>query len=292
MSSSAPCITLTDNGSLRPEATFSLRRLAKKLSDRVGHVVHPVSLLHSNRIADEKLEGVPAQTFEKFALARRDEGIHEFLVSPLFFGPSAAIAEYLPQRVDAMQEEHDWPELCVRVAPCLVDLEAKDDDRMAAILADLVRSKRQEIEGETVSVGLVDHGTPRITVTQVRNFLAEQLGNLLGEGYAQVGPCSMERREGPEYDYNEPLLERLLGQPGYQNDVIVSMLFLQPGRHAGAGGDVAEICEAAEAACPGLRTHMTDLVGTHPGLIDLLTERLEAGFSTAPVSWKAMTAKG
>ncbi|MFT4639985.1 MAG: sirohydrochlorin ferrochelatase [Verrucomicrobiales bacterium] len=289
-SAPAPCITLTDNGSLRPEATFSLRQLAKTLGERVGHPIHAVSLLHSNRIPAEKLDDVAAETFEKFAIARHAEhGTNDFLVSPLFFGPSAAIAEYLPQRVDVMMEEHDWPKLRVRVAPCLVDLEAKDDYRMAEILAELVRSKRQEMESDTVSVGLVDHGTPRITVTQVRNFLAEQLKHLLGEGFDEVRPCSMERREGSEYDYNEPLLERLLGQPGYQKDVIVSMLFLQPGRHAGAGGDVAEICGAAEKACPGLRTHMTDLVGTHPALIDLLAERLEAGFTTDPVSWKVMT---
>ncbi|MGY8686313.1 MAG: sirohydrochlorin chelatase, partial [Verrucomicrobiales bacterium] len=66
-SAPAPCITLTDNGSLRPEATFSLRQLAKTLGERVGHPIHAVSLLHSNRIPAEKLDDVAAETFEKFA---------------------------------------------------------------------------------------------------------------------------------------------------------------------------------------------------------------------------------
>jgi sirohydrochlorin ferrochelatase len=126
-------------------------------------------------------------------------------------------------------------------------------------------------------VALIDHGTPRIAVTEVRNLLADQLATLLGESVRSVRPCSMERRESAEYDFNEPLLERLLGQRRFEKEVIVSMLFLQPGRHAGEGGDVAEICQEAEKAHPGLRTHRTDLVGTHPQLIDLLAERLRQG---------------
>ena len=272
-----PCITLMDNGSLRPEATFSLRRLSRALAERVGREVHPVSLLHSNKISQEKLDGVPARTLEEFALARRAHGVDEFLVLPLFFGPSAAIEEYLPQRVHAMREEHHWRDLRVKVAPCLVDLRAGNDFRMAQILAELVWAKREELaEDASPSVALVDHGTPRFAVTQVRNLLAEQMGELLGDDFEQVRPCSMERRHGSDFDYNEPLLERLLGQPGYQRSVIVSMLFLQPGRHAGPGGDVAGICQAAEQTHPGLRTHMTKLVGSHPALVDLLAERLGA----------------
>lgn len=286
----APCITLTDNGSLRPEATFSLRKLADTLTERIAQPVHPVSLLHSGRIDSEKIDGIPAETFEKFALAKREEGINEFFVAPLFFGPSAAIAEYLPQRVDAMREEQAWPELNVRVGPCLVNLQDTEDYRVAQMLADFVLETHQRLElSSPPSVALVDHGTPRVTVTHVRNHLAEQLGRLLGEQCQHVKPCSMERREGSEYDYNEPLLERLLGSEGFQQHVIVSMLFLQPGRHAGEGGDVAEICEAAENATPGLTTHMTTLVGSHPALIDLLEERYEQGQGTEPVSWKAMT---
>lgn len=280
MSSSRPdrplCITLTDNGSLRPEATFSLRCLARAMTERTGQPVHPVSLLHSNKIDAAKLEGEPASIFEKFALAQRANGLDAFLVLPLFFGPSAAIAEYLPQRVEAMRETHAWPELQVLVAPCLVNRDAPEDRRVAEILADHVRDRLQGLGrgAPGVSVALVDHGSPRIAVTEVRNLLAHQLAILLGDEVQAVARCSMERRDGPEYDFNEPLLERLLGQPGFEREVIVSMLFLQPGRHAGAGGDVAEICQTAEEAVPGLATHMTELVGSHPALLDLLVDRL------------------
>jgi sirohydrochlorin ferrochelatase len=284
----ANCITLTDNGSLRPAATFSLRRLAAALESRIDHPVHAVSLLHSGRIDPDKLEGIPADTFEKFAIAKRAEGINDFLVVPLFFGPSAAIAEYLPQRVDAMREELGWSELTVRVAPCMVNLKATDDYRVAQMLADHVLKTCASLSlPDKPSVALVDHGTPRKTVTDVRNHLANQLREILGDAFHEVKPCSMERRESKEYDYNEPLLERLLGSVGFRNEVIVSMLFLQPGRHAGEGGDVEEICQDAEKANPGLTTHITELVGTHPEIIPLLEERFLQGQATDPVSWKA-----
>lgn len=278
-----PCITLTDNGSLRPDATFSLRALAKTLSERVSLEIHPVSLLHSSKISVEKLHGQAAQILEPFLRRRRELGENSFLVLPLFFGPSAAIAEYLPQRVTAMREELAWPELEVRIAPSLVDRHATEDYRMAEILADLIENAVQKQGLSRPAIGLVDHGTPRLEVTLVRNFLAEQLRQRFATRFGLVSPCSMERRDEPEYDYNEPLLERLLGSEGFEQEVIVSMLFLQPGRHAGAGGDVAEICANAEARCPGLRTFMTDLVGTHPRLLDLLAERLEQGQSSSPI---------
>ncbi len=289
LDSDSLCITLTDNGSLRPEATLSLQRLAQGLSERVARRVHPVSLLHSNKVPATALQGEPAAILESFVLERRKLGIASFLVVPLFFGPSAAIAEYLPQRVDAIREAHDWPELTLRVAPCLVDVTAPADFRMARILADLVEAKMEAVGvGPDCGVALIDHGSPRPAVTEVRNFLARQLRQLLGTKVAAVEPCSMERRDGPAYDFNEPLLERLLGTPGFDREVVVSLQFLQPGGHAGPEGDVATICREAERVLPGLQTHRTDLVGRHPALLDLLTERLETGLSADPVSWKAM----
>ena len=95
----------------------------------------------------------------------------------------------------------------------------------------------------------------------------------------------MERREGEEYDFNEPLLERVIGAKGFQDEVIVSMLFASPGRHAGSGGDVAQICEKSAADHANLRWCMTDLVAKHGGLIDLLAERFEQGLQSKPVSW-------
>jgi len=129
-------------------------------------------------------------------------------------------------------------------------------------------------------VALVDHGSPVAVVTAVRNELAQQLAGLLGSRVAAVAPASMERRAGPEYDFVKPLLADLLAtRPWNTGRVIVAMQFLLPGRHAGPAGDVAEICRAAEAASPGLRTVMTKLVAEHPLLIDLLADRWRAAVS-------------
>jgi sirohydrochlorin ferrochelatase len=106
--------------------------------------------------------------------------------------------------------------------------------------------------------------------------MADALKGYLGDTVLDVAASSMERREGTAYDFNEPLLERLLDRSGWDcGDVVVSMMFLSPGRHAGPGGDVDRICKSAELRHPGLRTHMTGLVGDHPDVVALLKRRLD-----------------
>ena len=278
---SLPCTLLVDNGSYRPESTLSLRRIAAAVSNEVGHTIHPVSLLHSTKADPADLGGTPADIFEPFLKKKREEGVNSFMVVPLFFGHSAATFEYLPQRVIELRQS--WPELEVRVAPCMVDISDPSDTLVAEILAELVRDKART-EGLTKpAVTLVDHGTPRKFVNDVRNFLADQLKILLREDASVVEASSMERREGDEYAFNEPLLEHLLGSPGFEREVILSMLFISPGRHAGPGGDIAQICEAREKEVPGLKTHMSDLFATHPGIVGILARRYREGLTTDPV---------
>ncbi len=276
---------ITDNGSYRPESTMSLRSLAERLGAQVGHTVHAVSLLHSTKIDPEKLGGVPAEIFEPFIKKMRKEGYNRFHVTPMFFGPSAAIKEYMLQRVEALQQG-GWDELEVYVAPCVVEPLDPADTRMAQILVDNVY-ETMKTEGYTrPSVALVDHGAPRKTVTDVRNHLAAQMRTLLPQDtFPHVEPCSMERREGDEYAFNEPLLEHIVGQPGFQNEVIVSMLFASPGRHAGPGGDVWEICKDAAEEHSTLSWKMTDLCAKHDGLIEILAERFQQGMDSDPVCW-------
>ena len=89
----------------------------------------------------------------------------------------------------------------------------------------------------------------------------------------------MERREGPEYDFSGTLLEDLLEKLARENKVVnvaISMLFISPGRHAGKGGDIAEICDQVMQRHPGLTVHISPLVGENPMLIDLLHNRVQA----------------
>lgn len=263
-----PLTLLLDNGSLEPAATLALRALAAKLGARIGTEVAPVSLLHSSGVPAEKLGDVAAEILEPALERRLKAGQSDFLVVPLFFGPSGALTDYLPGRAAHLRAR--YPQLNVRLAAPLF---APGDDRLAQILTDRVRA----LGSAAGRVALVDHGSPVRAVTDVRNELARQLGAMLGPDYT-VAASSMERREGAAYAFGEPLLERLLRAPGWNaGAVTVAMQFLLPGRHAGSGGDVAQICREAEAASGGaLRTTMTGLVGEHPLLLDVLADRWAA----------------
>lgn len=272
MPNTSESILLLDNGSLRAAATLQLRSLAKALSARLGREVHAVSLLHSSKVNPEELGGAKAQTFVPFLRWQRELGVNRFIVVPLFFGPSGALVDYLPKRVNDLKEE-GWSDLDVKIAPTLV---REGDLRIAEIMADLVREKASENEWEQPAVAMCDHGTPAKAVNKVRELVAEQLSEILGSEVSLVKACSMERRDGAEYDFNEPLLERLLGRDGFERKVIVSMLFAGPGRHAGENGDVAEICVEARSQFSQLETEMTSLVGSK---VEKLAEVLADRFS-------------
>lgn len=267
-------VLLVDNGSLEPAATLQLRGIAAALSERVGRPVAPVSLLHSDKIPAERLAGAPAATVEGWLRREAAAGTTECLLLPLFIGPSRALTEFLPARIAALRLEH--PALQVHVA---APLYRAGDDRLAAMLADRVQAESTAdfARGAPVRVALVDHGSPEPAVTAVRDALATELAALLGAGVAAVAPCSMERRPGPAYAFNEPLLETLLARPAWSSGpVIVAQLFLTPGRHAGPDGDVAAICARAMSAGNDLRIARTEVLGRHPLLLNILADRLAA----------------
>ncbi len=275
-----PTLALVDNGSLEPAATLILRRIAACLSAEIGAPVEPVSLLHSDKVPAAELAGTPATTFEPWLKRCVAEGERDFGVLPLFFGPSGAITDYLPVRVEAVRAS--VPDLRLRVAPPLADAEGQGEDRIAAMLLDRVMETLARTDASPASPGseyrpaliLVDHGSPKPELGALRERLASRLRTSLGDRVRAVCAASMERRDGAAYDFNEPLLERAFKLPGFDGgDVIVSLLFLSPGRHAGPGGDIARICEAAAARHPGLRPHMARPLGDHPGLVPLLALR-------------------
>ncbi len=264
-------VFLIDNGSLRPDSTRNLRRVAAELAGRTGVPVEPVSLLHSDRVPAADLDGLPAEVFESALAARAEQGRTDFLVLPFFFGPSRAINAYVPARAARLRKR--FPRLNVRVARPLVDVEGSNDCRVAEVLRDRVCERLEG--GGAPAVVVVDHGSPAPGVTAVRNYVAGQLSALLGDRVGRVAPASMERRPGEQYRFNEPLLEELLDRPGFNRGrVIAAMLFLSPGRHAGARGDVAAICRAAESRNPGLEVAMTGLAGDHEKILEILADRM------------------
>ncbi len=266
---------LFDNGSFRPDATRSLRSLAARLQARLGCEIKPVSLLHSTRISAEELDGVPAQLLEP-ALDAWFGGNPEgrAVLLPLFFGPSGALVDYVPERVASLKARHPGARMVLADPMVLPDEEPTE---LVAVLADRARRAAAAKGWAKPKVVLCDHGTPLATVTEVRNRFGALLAEILREETAAVAVASMERREGDEFAFNEPLLATRLRTPPFDSgEVVVLLQFLSPGRHAGPGGDVAEICAAAEAERRGLTTVMSDPIADDPRLVEVLARRVAA----------------
>lgn len=275
---------LFDNGSLRAASTLSLRELAAELEIDLGVAVQPVSLLHSSGIDPAALGGEPAQLLEPALRDFAANGGRRAVALPLFFGPSAALTDYVPERVAAIRRTH--PTLDVRLAPCLVTPDDDSADRVAAAIGrDIARAMHQRNWSQPAVV-LVDHGSPRPAVAQVRDAVGARLRERMRDVAEPVLVSSMERREGTEYDFNEPLLERALTEVAAagQRRVIVALQFLQAGRHAGSGGDIAAICARVGEQWPNLETTATEPMGKAPEIRELLrrryTEAVTASSST------------
>jgi sirohydrochlorin ferrochelatase len=250
-------ILLVDNGSLQPAATLQLRLLSKEVGRLLGETVHPVSVLHSHKIDPALLEGQPAVIFEQAVRQATADGITELIILPLFIGPSLAITEYLPK----VFAEANAGKMKLSIREPLFGPE------LISMLIDNLKSTGWTKGSGTVY--LCDHGSPIREVTRCRDFFAVSLRNQFGLKDDELIACSMERRDGPEYDFNEPLLEDALQQA--KGDAVILMLFLLPGRHAGSDGDVATI--AKEHAPDGLGWKLSPLLGTHPALPALLVQR-------------------
>lgn len=271
MNSNTIKVLLVDNGSLRAESTLALRELALHLQARIDYSVEAVSLLHSHKIDPASLQGVGATIVRRRLRELINYGCRQIVILPLFLGPSLAIIEYLPKLV--AEARAFCSDLAVRIAPPLAGPHPeKPDLRLAEILADSVRKQVELNQLADYQVALVDHGTPARAVNVVRNAVAHQLADRLGR---KVLACSMERRPGPTYAFNEPLLEQLASQPEIKTAraLVLAMFFLLPGRHAGADGDVAQICDAMQLSVPVQRT---ELMATHFKLIDILQERCQS----------------
>lgn len=274
-------------GSLRPEPYLDLRQMSFRLSRALQRPVVPCSFRFSNRIDASRLHGLPAKSFEMVLLEflnvhARDESKTpvEIVVLPLFFGISTTLTEFLPDVLhkcwDKMQESIHFS-LSVRLGSCLIDLSAPEDDRIAQILrqnVDTVRATLSEAQQDSVSVLVLDHGTPNRLVHESRELVAKQLRAMIGKYVKMVGTACMERRDGPEYDFNDPLLDAALDHYKITSGVvIIALLFLSNGRHAGEKGDIEEIVDGVKLQCPGVDVIVTDPIGAHPLVTEILHDR-------------------
>jgi sirohydrochlorin ferrochelatase len=274
-----PVCFLFDNGSLRPAATLSLRKTALELAGVLGIEVRAASLLHSSAIDPAKLGGQPAQLLEPALNAFLEKNPSaEVVLVPLFFGPSGALTDYVPERMTVLASK--FPQARLRLARWLVDVN-ESDTRIAQAVGDAVLQVVAEKNLLWPKVVLVDHGSPQPRVTAVRDFLGRQVQTLLVEKVDEVAVASMEKRPGPEYSFNDPLLaERLRTPPFDRGDVVVALQFLSPGRHAGPNGDVATICGGACGEQPLLRTHLTGTIANDPRVIAVVADRYREALKT------------
>lgn len=270
---SMPRILLCDNGSKVPAATLRLRTLATKLIRLSGYQVEPVSLQHAGSIPDNELDGRPADVLPAFLEHCLEQGERDFLLLPLFFGKSRALTSFVPEQ-QALLEDQYGP-FMLDVADVLYPLPA-GDAMLVKLMLDNIRSTLASPD-QVQKVVLVDHGSPLAKVTAVRQHIAEQLAEQLS-GQMTVEQAVMERRPGKEYDFNGPLLSDWLDEQAHSGveSVLVSLLFLLPGRHAGAGGDIETICADAMTRYPGLKIHVTPLIAENDILVKLLHQRLKS----------------
>lgn len=255
-------VALIDNGSLEPAAHRNLRVVAAKLSKRTGVAVRAVSWKHSDRIPPEALDDTPAWTIGSFLRALVALGQRDFVFIPFFISPQGAIGSALRRDIETLQRELGCFEFSFTEG-------LAERGILSTIVASRVRetiAAHREIFNRPPPVILVDHGGPSPESAALRDQLAVQVQRELGREIATLAAASMEGA-------HPPLLAEQLNATGFVGrNVIVAPLFLSPGRHAGANGDITRICDASSARC--IRT---ELVGTHPLVVEALAAALQPG---------------
>lgn len=266
-------IILVDNGSIKPAATLRLRQLAAKLSKRSGCSIDAVSLLHADKIDAGKLDGQPAWVLTDYLQLYLQEGRRDFIILPLFFGLSHAITSLFPKI--KKQLEAGFGKFNLTFAEVLYPL-PEGDARLAKILYDNILLTIDANQVKLENTVLVDHGSPTPDVNEVRQKVAVDLERLFGID-VKLSQAVMERRKGKKYDFNGELLEGWLIKKARSGEksAIVCMMFLLPGRHAGPGGDIEEMCTSIMQQYTDFKILITPLVGEHPKLVPLLLSRLK-----------------
>lgn len=279
-------VALIDNGSLEPAAQRNLRAVAAGLAGEAGVPVAAVSWMHSDRVPAAELDGTPAWTLAPWVRAQVAQGERRFIFVPFFISAQGAIGSTLQSDLKALAGETGG--FAFGFTASLASLTHGPRSALADIVAARVRETITEKGLTCPAVIVVDHGGPARASAELRNRVAAEVRGELGAVIGPLAAASMESPDGPDFGFNRPLLEEQLAAPGFsRGDVVIAPLFLSPGRHAGAGGDLAGITRDAEGRSPGLRCHFTGLMGMHPLAVRFLGEGLKEvldGFERHPSS--------
>jgi hypothetical protein len=263
-------VALIDNGSLEPAAHDGLRAAAAAIGEAAGARVEAVSWKHSNRIPAGALRGGAAWTLAPWIRRQVSAGEREFVFIPFFISPQGAIGSSLALDLGRLRDEtggfiHSFTD---GIAEC---------GALSAIVAGRVREAAAAGGLRRPAVVVVDHGGPAHASADLRDSVASAVRGELGTDIGPLTAASMESPDGPDFEFNRPLLAEALGSPGFDSgDVVVAPLFLLPGRHAGPGGDLEAIAREAQRRSPRLRCHFAGLVGSHPAAIEALAGALSS----------------
>jgi hypothetical protein len=266
-----PICLLVDNGSLRPGAVLSLRKIAKQLGSECSYDVIPMGLLHSNKIDKSMLNGKSGETIGTFLSSEKAQDQSNLLILPFFLGPSLGVTDFLVEKLNIWKNEKSGRSFHV-----LTCLHSYNDMKLAVALSNETIRVIEDEGLDCPHLALVDHGTPIIKVNQVREDVGKSLEEMMGAKVSDFTTCSMERREGDEYKFNEPLLESVLDEWGNAGvkEIVVSLLFLLSGRHAGKGGDIENIFEKAKCKFPGMKIASTRPLGENSIIYKILKDKL------------------
>ncbi len=269
----AKCWLLLDNGSLRPEGILFLREVAKSLAARSGEMVYPVSYAHSNRVSPGLLNGHRAETLAERVESEVESGRTSFAIIPFFLSGGGGIMKMVAREATLLQATH--PQIEIYRTPFLFDLSRRPENILARVLVERVLEVVDREGWSHASVVVVDHGSPYPEAAMVRNIIGGQVALLLAEDsrIRSVRIASMERREGPLYSFNDPLLvDELANLSNLEQPVVVAQFFLGDGKHAGRDGDISRII----GGVPTLkRCVQTGPMGDHPLLIDQLVKLMQ-----------------
>lgn len=260
-------------------ATKSLRRLAAALevfAKQQGRPmqVNAVSARFADRIPARDLDGQPAEVLATWLqrVAKESHG-RKVLLSPLLIGPSSTLTKSMPQAARNANVDVEIAPSLVCLCPAMVSPEAFGTVEIARILADRLAEVPADLgRKEDQRILVCDHGSPVARVSAAREAVRLALAKHLE---VDVTSCCMERREGPDYDHCGPLLEEALLALPHGTSARVALLFLQDGRHAGPGGDVAGIVSGVLGKRADLSIETTKVLAGHPTLIELLYQRLD-----------------
>lgn len=280
-------VLLVDNGSLRPQSYLSLCDMAAAVSASTGIPVTPASARFADKLKSEDIGGRKGEILAGAVRRLAEAGHTDFVILPAFLGPSDTLKTLVPTTFATLSAA--FPRITFTLGAPLVVVAEEGDTRVAQALAQgvLDTMAAQGLTPKDTAVVLCDHGSPHADVAAVRGHVAGQLGAILAAHAAAASPptpfraplaqASMERRQGPQYDFCEPMLAKVLASEPYSSGaVVLALLFLSPGAHAGPGGDIAEIVEDAVVGAGkegrALSVFSTPLLG--PKVTGILAQRL------------------